>query len=147
MLAAVPVLELVDETFVAADARAVATAVRDPLRWAEWWPDLALTPFMDRGELGIRWSAVGRAWVGSVELWLEAVGDGVLVHHYLRLDPVAAAGAASPRRIARERHRRALSWKRAAFALKDTLEGSRRPGTSVHPDGSSPAPDLPTMGG
>ena len=80
-------LELVDETFVVADASTVRAAVGEPTQWVRWWPDLELTPFMDRGDLGVRWSAAGRHWVGSVELWLEAVGDGVLVHHYQRLDP------------------------------------------------------------
>ncbi len=142
-----PVLELVDETFVAADARTVVAEVRDPQRWKEWWPDLILTPFMDRGALGIRWSAASNVWVGSVELWLERVSDGVLVHHYLRLDPVRSAPPLSPRQIAHERQRRAQSWKQAAFALKDRLEGNRRPGTPVLPSRSSLAPDVPTMGG
>ena len=51
---------------------------------------------MDRGLDGIRWSVTGR-WAGSLEIWLEEVGDGVLVHHYARLDPVdPATGAARP---------------------------------------------------
>ncbi len=49
---------------------------------------------MDRGLDGIRWSVTG-AWVGSLEVWLEAVGDGVVVHHYARLDPADATGSSA----------------------------------------------------
>jgi len=143
----VPLLELVDETYVSADLAAVAVVVHDPGRWAEWWPALTLTPFMDRGDLGIRWSVVGAGWTGSIELWLEQVADGVLVHHYQRLDPVDGSRRWSDRDVAGERDRRAREWKRQAFALKDTLEGVRRPGTRVHPDGSRNGPGLPTLGG
>jgi hypothetical protein len=142
-----PLLELVDETYVSAEVAAVAVVVHDPVRWGEWWPGLTLTPFMDRGDLGIRWSAVGAGWIGSIELWLEPVGDGVLVHHYQRLDPVGGSRRWSSRDLARQRDRRAREWKRQAFALKDALEGDRRPGTPVHPDGSRNRPGLPTLGG
>jgi hypothetical protein len=137
------VLELVDETFVVADLSTVRAAVGEPTQWVLWWPDLELTPFMDRGDLGVRWSAAGRHWVGSVELWLEAVGDGVLVHHYQRLDP-AGGGSWSPTAVRRERERRALLWKRHAFALKDELEGGRRPGSPLRTRQSRTATDLPT---
>ncbi len=130
-----PTVDLVDETFVVADRAAVADVVADPRRWRAWWPDLTLTVFMDRGLDGIRWSAAG-AWVGSVEIWLEPVGDGVLVHHYARLDRADASGAALPppedpaglRRAARARARRARAWKRDIWALKDELEGDRAAG-------------------
>ena len=116
-----PAVDLVDETFVVADRAELAAVVADPERWRAWWPDLTLTVFMDRGLDGIRWSAAG-AWVGSLEIWLETVGDGVLVHHYARLDPVdPATGGPRPlptdprgwRRAARERARRARRWKRS----------------------------------
>jgi len=137
----VPAVDLVDETFVVVDRATVAAVVADPRRWAQWWPDLRLTVFMDRGLDGIRWSVAGR-WIGSLEIWLEAVGDGVLVHHYARLDPVDPStdgprplptDLAGWRRAARERSRRARAWKRTIWALKDELEagrpvGERRPG-------------------
>lgn len=134
--ARVPTVDLVDETFVVADRRVLADVVADPARWAAWWPDLELEVFMDRGLDGIRWSASG-PWVGSVEIWLEAVLDGVLVHHYARLDPVDPASgrplpppsdAAGWRRAARERARRARAWKRSVWALKDAVEQGRAPG-------------------
>ena len=160
-----PAVDLVDETFVVVDRASIAAVVADPARWARWWPELQLTVFMDRGLDGIRWSVAGR-WVGSLEIWLEAVGDGVLVHHYARLDPVdPSTGGPRPvptdlsgrRRAARARAVRATAWKRSIWALKDELEagrpvGERRPG-SVPPPGSlpgSPAGETgigPTLGG
>ena len=144
--APVPLIELVDETFVVADPEVVARAVHDRGRWGQWWPGLTVTPFMDRGAKGIRWSASGERWTGSIELWLEPLRDGVLMHHYQRLDPVDGT-TLSPRQVAREHARRAKHWKRHAFAFKDALESGRRPGTGVHPDGSRSRPDLPRMGG
>lgn len=117
-----PTVDLIDETYVVAAPEAVAAAVHDPTRWRQWWPDLALTVFMDRGLDGIRWSVSG-ALNGSLELWLERVGDGVLVHHYLRADP--SRPVRSPDRL---RRRHALAWKRSVNALKDELEQGREPG-------------------
>lgn len=131
-----PTVDLVDETFVVADRAVLAAVVADPARWRAWWPGLELTVFMDRGVDGIRWSATGE-WTGSLEIWLEAVGDGVLLHHYARLDPVdPRSGQALPppddpagwRRAARERDRRARAWKRVVWALKDELEAGREVG-------------------
>jgi hypothetical protein len=128
----VPTVDLVDETFVVADRALLAALVADPARWRGWWPDLDLTVFMDRGQDGIRWSVAG-AWTGSLEIWLEPVADGVLVHHYARLDrpgvPEPAAGdVAGWRRASRERARRARAWKRSVWSLKDELEAGRAPG-------------------
>lgn len=136
-------LELVDETYIVTDASTLRAAVEAPAQWARWWPDLELTPFMDRGDLGMRWSAAGRRWAGSIELWLEGVGGGVLLHHYQRLDPASGASW-SDAAVRRERHRRAVAWKGHAFALKDELEGRRRPGSAVPPRGSRTVKDLPT---
>jgi hypothetical protein len=129
----VPTVDLVDETFVVVDRARLAAVVADPDRWATWWPDLRLSVFMDRGLDGIRWSVTG-AWVGSLEIWLEPVADGVLVHHYARLDRPGAGepgpdDVAGRRRAARARARRALAWKRTVWALKDELESGRPPGT------------------
>lgn len=125
MLAGVPQLDLVDETFVVADPRAVAAVVADPARWPGWFPDLTLTVTRDRGVKGQQWAVAG-AWTGSAEVWLEPMADGVLLHLYLRLDP--AGGPLSRRRLDVERRRRAVAWKKHAWALKDALEGGRRPG-------------------
>ena len=142
-----PALDLVDETFVVVDRARLAAVVADPARWRAWWPDLRLEVFMDRGLDGIRWSATG-AWVGSVEIWLEPVLDGVLLHHYLRLDRPGPDGAPLPaatdprgrRRDARARARRAREWKWTAWALKDELEAEREPGTPRAAAGPAPGP-------
>ena len=147
-----PAVDLVDETFVVVDRAVLAAVVADPERWRAWWPDLRLTVFMDRGLDGIRWSVTGR-WTGSLEVWLEEVGDGVLVHHYARLDPAdPATGAARPlpedpsgrRRAAKARAALALAWKRTIWALKDELEGGRAVGT---PRAGADAPGPPPSAG
>jgi hypothetical protein len=115
-------LDLVDETFVVADPARVAAVVRDPARWPVWWPDLTLGVFQDRGDAGVRWNVRG-ALVGSMEVWLEPYGDGVLVHHYVRCDR-PGGGPVTPR----ERRRRERHAKRVFWALKDELEGDRRAG-------------------
>ena len=116
-------LDLVDETYLVADRQLLATVVADRARWNEWWPELTMTVFMDRGVDGIRWSISGTL-VGSSEIWLEPVGDGVLLHYYLRAEP-ALRGR---RKIEKLRSRHAMAWKRSVWALKDELEGDRRPG-------------------
>jgi hypothetical protein len=118
----VAALDLIDETFVVADPAAVAAVVRDPRRWERWWPDLRLAVFQDRGDAGIRWNVRG-ALTGSMEVWLEPYGDGVLVHHYVRCDP-----SGRDRITPRERRRRQRHAKRLFWALKDELEGDRAPG-------------------
>lgn len=138
-----PALELVDETFIVADRQVLAAVVHDEETWSLWWPDLRLHPFMDRGVDGIRWSATGARWQGSLEVWLELVGDGVLVHHYQRLDPVPGDRGVSAQALARERARRTRAWKRHVFELKDRLEQDRRPGSAIHPDGSRSLSGLP----
>ena len=131
-----PTVDLVDETFLVVDRPGLARIVADPRRWRQWWPDLDLEIFMDRGLDGIRWTARG-AWAGSVEIWLEAFGDGVVLHHYARLDPVdrrtgmpraEPTDAAGWRRAARDRARRARAWKQVVWALKDEVEAGRSAG-------------------
>ena len=117
-----PALDLVDETFVAAPAARVAAVVRDPGRWREWWPDLSLGVFQDRGDAGVRWNVRG-ALTGSMEVWLEPYGDGVLVHHYVRCDPAGGGPVTARERRRRQRHAKQVFW-----ALKDELEAGRRAG-------------------
>jgi hypothetical protein len=116
-------LDIADDTFVAAAPAALADVVRDPASWRTWWPDLVLTVTADRGLKGVRWSVRG-AVVGSMEIWLEPWGDGVVVHWYLR-----AAPGRSVRRPERERAERVLRWKTQVYALKDRLEAGREPGS------------------
>ncbi|MSO27567.1 MAG: polyketide cyclase / dehydrase and lipid transport [Candidatus Nanopelagicales bacterium] len=130
-------VDLVDETYVVVDRELLASVIADRARWDLWWPELTLTVFMDRGVDGIRWSVSG-VLVGSSEIWLEQVGDGVLLHYYLRADPAAPGSPALARAIPASPHgqrqidslrtRHTLAWKRSVWALKDEMEGARRPG-------------------
>lgn len=132
-----PAVDLVDETFIVVAAPRIAEVVSDPARWSTWWPGLELTVFMDRGLQGVRWSVTGDL-VGSAEVWLETHGDGVIVHYYLRVDPtepgsstrarVIPSSMRGRREVDRLRRRHAVAWKRTVWALKDELEGERRPG-------------------
>ena len=136
-----PLIDLVDDTFVAAEPALVARFVHDPARWRQWWPTLELTTTRDRRAKGRQWVARGTApraprsrrpvaLVGTVEIWMEPVGDGVVVHHFLRLDPSGRDAAGLSRRwVDRQRAAFATVWKRQVHALKDELEAGREPGT------------------
>lgn len=142
----VPQLDLSDDTFVAAEPGAVSTIIHQPRLWRRWWPELHLTIFEDRAERGIRWNVTG-ALRGSMEVWLEPSGDGVVVHYYLRADPVVPrpsrrwpTGRLPTGRLptgswrsgrkgrARLRRRWQLRSKRIFFAVKDELERGRPAG-------------------
>lgn len=124
-----PSVDVVDETFLAVAPEAVAGEFA-PEHWPVLWPDLRLEVIADRGAAGVRWTVHG-ALVGSMEVWLEPLLDGTLLHYYLRADPVGPDGgpaAAAPGRAAAETRRRQLAAKAIAFALKDRLEAGRAPG-------------------
>lgn len=122
------VLDLVDETFIAAPNSLVASVVADPARWRQWWPKRRVEVFMDRGLKGQRWSIAGDL-VGSAEVWLEAFRDGVVLHYYLRADPAPGQRSdLSPRQLDRLRRSEATDWKRTVWALKCECEADRRPG-------------------
>lgn len=118
-------MDVLDETFLVVDRVVLAARFADPGRWPRLWPDLDLTVFTDRGDAGIRWSVTGR-WIGSMEVWLEPVADGTVLHWFLRVDP--ADGPLPPRAATREVLRRQRAAKRIAFALKLELERGRAPG-------------------
>lgn len=126
-------MDLMDQSFVVADRAAIARAVRDPVRWRTWWPQLRLTVHEDRGEQGVRWVMSG-ALVGTAEVWLEPVRDGAVVHLFVKGDPTQrgsddAPMEGSPRRRAKAAAQHAqdvqLAWKRAVAGLKDELEAGR----------------------
>lgn len=129
-----PAVDLVDETYIVAEPAVLAAVVADRARWRVWWPELDVTVFMDRGLQGMRWTVVGEL-VGSCEIWLEAQGDGVLLHYYLRADPTVPGSRTEPRalpqsprghrQVATIRRRHALRWKRQVWQLKDELEAER----------------------
>jgi hypothetical protein len=126
----VPSVDVVDETFLAVPPPVVAAEFAARSRWRQLWPDLDLEVMADRGSEGIRWTVTG-ALVGSMEVWLEPVLDGTLLHYYLRADPQGPDGRprpASPRRAVAEVRRRQLAAKAVAFAAKRRLEAGREPG-------------------
>lgn len=125
-------VDLVDETFIAVSVQALAPVVADPARWRSWWPERRLEVFMDRGPKGQRWAVAGDL-VGSAEIWLEAYRDGVVLHYYLRADPVSDGGQPSRREVDRIRRREALAWKASVWELKRQLEAGRAVGGPAGP--------------
>jgi hypothetical protein len=125
-----PSVDVVDETFLAVAPQRVAAEFAQPSRWPQLWPDLRLEVVTDRGAQGLRWTVQG-ALVGSMEVWLEPVLDGTVLHYFLRADPAGPDGEpqpAPPRRGAAEARRRQRAAKAIAFACKDRLEAGRAPG-------------------
>jgi len=136
-LPSMPLVDVMDETYIAVVPHAVVAAFADPDTWPQWWPDLRLTLVQDRGVQGRRWRAcsIDRSYVrrcaltGSAELWAEPYRDNAtIVHFFLRLDPVTGADRRgtrlrwSARAARRFRERQVLGWKRRIYALKDMLE-------------------------
>ncbi|WP_219417092.1 polyketide cyclase / dehydrase and lipid transport [Pseudonocardia nigra] len=125
-----PSVDVVDETFLAVAPDVVAAEFADATRWPRLWPDLRLEVMADRGLEGFRWTVQG-ALVGSMEVWLEPVLDGTLLHYFLRADPVGPDGRPAPapgRKGAVESGRRQRAAKALALAMKDRLEAGRAPG-------------------
>ena len=89
-LLAVHSVQIADETFVAADPVRVGAAVGDPSNWRRWWPDLRLRVIEDRGPVGVRWAVTGPI-TGTMEIWLEPMLDGVLLHYFLHAEPSGVA--------------------------------------------------------
>jgi hypothetical protein len=115
-----PQIHLIDETWIAAPADIVSAAVANCANWAQWWPDLRLTVIRDRGLKGIQWSASGPLH-GTVEIWIEPYKSGVILHHFLRLDPDEGVRWSSAQ-AARTTRRLAWHAKRVFWELKDRLE-------------------------
>ena len=118
-------VDVVDEPFLAVPPERLVAEFADPSAWRRLWPDLDLRVFADRGEKGVRWSVVGDAWRGSMEVWLEAVGDGTVLHYFLRAEP---PGPRPARWAAVEAQRRQRAAKAIALACKDRLEAGRAAG-------------------
>ncbi|MEP6463354.1 MAG: polyketide cyclase / dehydrase and lipid transport [Frankiaceae bacterium] len=129
-----PSIDLIDESYLVADPAEVAARFHDPALWRSWWPELDLTVFTDRGLAGLRWTVTGEL-AGSSEVWLEAAGDGVILHYFLRAEPTRPGSDTEPLRGWRVRRsaqraagRHATAFKQRCWALKDELEGGRAPG-------------------
>lgn len=128
MLSRVPVVDVVDSTWVAAAPASVATLVADPANWRRWWPGLDLRVDEWRALKGVRWTVravSGHAdLAGSAEVWLEPMAEGVVAHFFLRLDPTS--GRAISRRVVDKitcAYRR--QTKTAFWALADRLDPGR----------------------
>src|ERR1700687_3197595 len=123
-------IQIADETFVAADPVEGGRAVADPASCRRWFSDLRLTVVEDRGEAGHRWTVAG-ALTGTMEIWLEPVLDGVILHYFLHAEPSGAAAWQLARmNLAKLNHRRRVAGKRMAFEVKTTLEHLRPVGLS-----------------
>lgn len=123
-------IQIADETFVCADPAAVGAAVANQTSWRRWWPDLKLTVVEDRGPAGQRWTVTG-ALTGTMEVWLEAVMDGVVLHYFLHAEPTGVSGAAlAELNLADLNHRRRVAGKNMAFEIKTDLERTRPVGVS-----------------
>lgn len=123
-------IQIADETFVAADPAEVGRAVADSAGWRRWWPDLRLTVVEDRAEMGQRWTVAG-ALTGTMEVWLEPVLDGVVLHYFLHAEPSGvAAWQLAKMNLAKLNHRRRVAGKKMAFELKSRLEAARPVGVS-----------------
>lgn len=120
-----PSIHLIDDTWIEAPPESVAVEVRRQQNWDRWWPDLTLAVLRDRGEKGMRWTVTGPL-VGTAEIWLEPFDDGVILHHFLRLDPGPGATSTSRRGLRRVELQLAWHAKRVFWALKDELERGRR---------------------
>ncbi|HEY6573662.1 MAG TPA: polyketide cyclase / dehydrase and lipid transport [Mycobacterium sp.] len=123
-------IQIADETFVCADPVDVGAAVADPASWRQWWPDLRLTVIEDRGPMGHRWTVTG-ALTGTMEVWLEAVLDGVVLHYFLHAEPSGVTAWELARmNLAKSNHRRRVAGKAMAFEVKRKLEKTRPVGVS-----------------
>jgi hypothetical protein len=123
-------IQIADETFVCADPVDVGAAVADPESWRQWWPDLRLTVIEDRGPMGHRWTVTG-ALTGTMEVWLEAVLDGVVLHYFLHAEPSGVTAWELARmNLAKSNHRRRVAGKAMAFEVKRKLEETRPVGVS-----------------
>lgn len=118
-----PAVDVIDETFLAVPPSSVAAAFADSRAWRRFWPDLDLEVYADRGDAGVRWTVRG-ALVGTMEVWLEPVLDGTVLHYFLRADfPPGLSG-----KPLKEISRRQRAAKAVALDLKFVLEDGRRPG-------------------
>jgi hypothetical protein len=123
-------IQVADETFVCADPVDVGAAIADPVGWRRWWPDLRLTTVEDRGPAGHRWTVAG-ALTGTMEIWLEASFDGVILHYFLHAEPSGvAAWELAKMNLAKANHQRRVAGKKMAFEVKQNLEESRSVGVS-----------------
>ena len=122
----VPVVDVVDETFLVVSPKSLASVFAEPATWRKYWPDLDLEVYLDRGAAGLRWTVQG-ALTGTMEVWLEPMLDGTLLHYFLRAD-FPEGVQRTPRQVQRERQSRQIAAKQVALDLKAILEDGRPAG-------------------
>jgi hypothetical protein len=123
-------IQVADETFVAKDGATVGATIAQPARWRRWWPDLNLQVVEERGEAGVRWTVTG-ALTGTMEIWLEPMLDGVVLHYFLHAEPSGAAAWELARMdLVKMNHNRRVAGKRMAFEVKTELERARPVGVA-----------------
>ena len=126
-----PQIHLIDDTWIDAPPGHSVGRGRRSGELAGLVAHLRLTVTRDRGLKGIQFAAgpaPAGGWpalAGTVEIWLEPFKAGVILHHFLRLDPVG--GASCRRRVAAPGDP-AVRWhaKQVFWRLKDELEAGRR---------------------
>ena len=123
-LVAVSSIQVADQTFIAAPPQQVAAAIAPPARWRRWWPDLTLAVREDRAEKGIRWTVAGPL-TGTMEVWLEPVLDGAIIHYFLHAEPARSEGTPD---LAALNRRRRVEGKVMSFEVKKELEAGRAAG-------------------
>lgn len=119
-------VQIADETFVCADPTDVGRAVADVPSWRRWWPDLQLTSVEDRGPAGQRWTVAGKL-TGTMEVWLQPMMDGVILHYFLHAEPAGDPGQLD---LAKLNHQRRVAGKKMAFEVKTRMEAQRPVGVS-----------------
>lgn len=123
-------IQVADETFVAARPDAVGRAVGDRPSWRRWFPDLLLDVVEDRADKGVRWTVAGPL-TGTMEIWLEPVLDGVVLHYFLHAEPTGAGpDDLAKLDLAAMNHQRRVAGKRMAFEVKQVLEAGRPVGVA-----------------
>src|SRR3954447_18225155 len=126
-------IQIADQTFIAADPAVVGNAVSDASNWLRWWPDLYLDTVEERHEKGIRWTVTG-ALTGTMEIWLEPMLAGVILHYFLHAEPSgAAAWELAKMNLVKMNHSRRVAGKRMAFEIKNELEAARPVGVAPQP--------------
>lgn len=118
-------IQVADQGFLAAPAGDAAALIRNARSWRRWWPDLSLEVREDRGDKGVRWTVSGPL-EGTMEVWLEPVLDGVIVHYFLHAEP--AGGRAPAGSLVAENRRRRVAGKDMVFEVKSVLEAGRAAG-------------------
>ncbi|MCA2210655.1 MULTISPECIES: polyketide cyclase / dehydrase and lipid transport [Nocardia] len=121
-------IQVADQTFLAAPPAAIAEVLGAPNNWRRWWPDLHLDVREDRGDKGIRWTVAGPL-TGTMEVWLEAVADGAILHYFLHAEPTASKPL-TPRALAAANRARRVAGKDMSFELKARLEAGRPAGVA-----------------